>query len=315
VSRENGQAIQQQARKSGGTLKDFLESDAVRAKLAQVANKVMKPEDLIRMALMAISRNPDIAKCTQASIVRSLIDAAELGIQPGGTMGRGYLVPRKNTKVQPAVTECCFDPGWRGLIDVARRSGLIARIEAHVVYQRDLFRVTYGVESKIVHEPVLEGDAGPIVAAYAVAFFKDGTYQAEVLRKADIDKIKGSSASQNGPWSKWYDEMARKSAVRRLCKYLPFDSLLEKALEKATDADIEDPMVQDVDVVIEGKSRAQSLADKVKQRAAGGPSDIEVRELEEMLSEPVGDYDEREQSPVPPAVGSRPGGREPGEEG
>ena len=315
MSRENGQAIQQQARKSGGTLKDFLESDAVRAKLAQVANKVMKPEDLIRMALMAISRNPDIAKCTQASIVRSLIDAAELGIQPGGTMGRGYLVPRKNTKVQPAVTECCFDPGWRGLIDVARRSGLIARIEAHVVYQRDLFRVTYGVESKIVHEPVLEGDAGPIVAAYAVAFFKDGTYQAEVLRKADIDKIKGSSASQNGPWSKWYDEMARKSAVRRLCKYLPFDSLLEKALEKATDADIEDPMVQDVDVVIEGKSRAQSLADKVKQRAAGGPSDIEVRELEEMLSEPVGDYDEREQSPVPPAVGSRPGGREPGEEG
>lgn len=314
MTQGNGQAIQQ-TRKSGGTLKDFLESDAVRAKLAQVANKVMKPEDLIRMALMAISRNPDIAKCTQASIVRSLIDAAELGIQPGGTMGRGYLVPRKNTKVQPAVTECCFDPGWRGLIDVARRSGLIARIEAHVVYQRDLFRVTYGVESKIVHEPVLEGDAGPIVAAYAVAFFKDGTYQAEVLRKADIDKIKGSSASQNGPWSKWYDEMARKSAVRRLCKYLPFDSLLEKALEKATDADIEDPMVQDVDVVIEGKSRAQSLADKVKQRAAGGPSDIEVRELEEMLSEPVGDYDEREQSPVPPAVGSRPGGREPGEEG
>jgi recombination protein RecT len=311
----NGQ-IQQRGQAAQPTLKSFLESPAVKAKLAEVANKVMKPEDLIRMALMAISRNPDIAKCTQASIVRSLIDAAELGIQPGGTMGRGYLVPRKNTKVQPAVTECCFDPGWRGLIDVARRSGLIARIEAHVVYQKDVFRVAYGVESKIVHEPMLDGEAGPIVAAYAVAFFKDGTYQAEVLRKADIDKIRGSSASANGPWAKWYDEMARKSAVRRLCKYLPFDSLLEKALESATEADAEDPMVQDVDVVLEQRpAKGAALADKIRSRATNGvPNDIEVRELEEMLAEPAGEVLEDERSPIPPAVGSRPGGREPGED-
>jgi len=315
VSQGNGQ-IQQRQASPQATLKNFLESAAVKAKLAEVANKVMKPEDLIRMALMAISRNPDIAKCTQASIVRALIDAAELGIQPGGTMGRGYLVPRMNKKVEPWAMECCFDPGWRGLIDVARRSGEIARIEAHVVYQRDLFRVTYGVESKIVHEPVLEGDAGPIVAAYAVAFFKDGTYQAEVLRKADIDKIQKSSASKSGPWASWYDEMARKSAVRRLAKYLPYSSQLEKALEKATDAEAEDPMVQDVDVVLDQKPKGAALADKIRSRATNGvPNDIEVRELEEMLAQPAGDMLEDERSPVPPAVGSRPAGREPGEEG
>lgn len=307
--------MQQRQPSPQATLKNFLESAAVKAKLAEVANKVLKPEDLIRMALMAISRNPDIAKCTQASIVRALIDAAELGIQPGGTMGRGYLVPRMNKKVTPAAMECCFDPGWRGLIDVARRSGQIARIEAHVVYQRDVFRVTYGVESKIIHEPALDGDAGPIVAAYAVAFFKDGTYQAEVLRKADLDKIKKSSASQNGPWATWYDEMARKSAVRRLAKYLPYDSQLEKALEKATDAEVEDPMVQDVDVVLDAKPRGAALADKIRARATNGvPNDIEVRELDEMLAEPTGDFSEDERSPVPPPVESKPSMREPGED-
>lgn len=315
MSQGSGRAIQQQkAPPPAATLKNFLESPAVRAKLAEVANKVMKPEDLIRMALMAVSRNPEIANCSQASIVRALIDAADLGIQPGGTMGRGYLVPRKNYKNN--TTECCFDPGWRGLIDVARRSGLIARIEAHVVYQRDLFRVTYGVESKIVHEPALDGDAGPVVAAYAVAFFKDGTYQAEVLRKADLDKIRNSSAAKSGgPWGTWYDEMARKSAVRRLVKYLPYDSQLEKALEKATDAEAEDPMVQDVDVVLEGKPKGAALADKIRARATNGvPNDIEVRELEDMLAEPTGDFSEDERSPAPPPVESRPSMREPGED-
>jgi recombination protein RecT len=298
-------------------LKNFLESPAVKAKLAAVANKLMKPEDLIRMALMAVSRSPDIANCTQASILRSLIDAAELGIQPGGTMGRGYLVPRMNKKVQPWALECCFDPGWRGLIDVARRSGEIARLEAHVVYAKDTFREEKGIKPVLEHVPYDgDDDPGPVRKAYAIAFFRDGTYQAEVLRKADIDKIQKSSASANGPWKNWYDEMARKSAVRRLCKYLPYSSQLEKALEKATEAEVEDSMVQDIDVVIEGKPKGAALADKIRSRATNGvPNDIEVRELEEMLAAPTGGFDEEERSPVPPAVGSRPGAREPGEEG
>ena len=303
----NGQAIEK-AQGKGRDLKSFLESPAVRAKLAEVASKVMKAEDLIRMALMAVSRNPDIAKCSQASIVRSLLDAAELGIQPGGAMGRGYLIPRKNK--HNGQLECCFDPGWRGLIDVARRSGQIARIESHVVYEKDKFRVVYGVESKIEHEPVLSGARGKIVAAYAVAFFKDDTYQAEVLLEEDINKIRASSASKNGPWAQWYDEMARKSAVRRLAKYLPFDPLLEKALEKATEVDIEADGEAVLDEPVISQPKAQALADKIRARAGGGakvPSDDELRELEEALAEGGGEFDGPE-----PAASSP---REPGEEG
>jgi recombinational DNA repair protein RecT len=80
------------------TLKAYLSGSAVMGKLAEVASKTMRPEALIRMALRATSRNPDIAKCTRDSVLRALLDAAELGIAPGGLQGRGYLVPRKNTR-------------------------------------------------------------------------------------------------------------------------------------------------------------------------------------------------------------------------
>ena len=144
-------------------------------------------------------------------------------------MGRGYLVPRWNKKT--GGNEACFDPGWRGLVDIARRSGQIQSISAHVVYQNDEFRCEYGTDESIKHVPCLDADPGPIIGAYAVAKFKDGSTQVEILSKRDLDKIKAVSQSKTGPWGDWEDEMARKSAVRRLCKYLPFSDELDHAIE------------------------------------------------------------------------------------
>jgi len=111
-------------------LKAFFDRVEVRNKLAEVASNHFTADELTRLALLAASRQPDLLKCTQTSVLRALIDAAELGIKPGGVMGRGYLVPRWNNKIKPAGLECCFDPGWRGLADIARRSGKVRRIEA-----------------------------------------------------------------------------------------------------------------------------------------------------------------------------------------
>jgi hypothetical protein len=113
--------------------------------------------------------------------------------------------------------------------------------------------------------------------------------------------------------------MARKSAVRRLCKYLPYNPQLEKALEKATEADAEDsPMVQDVDVVLEQRpAKGAALADKIRARATNGvPNEIEVRDLEEMLAEPGGDSYDDERSPMPPPVAAGSGAslRQPGDD-
>lgn len=218
------------------TLESFLGGAAAQQRLAQICTGFMKPIELTRLALVAVSKTPDLLKCSLASILRALIDAATLRIVPGGTMGRGFLVPRKNKNT--GKLEASFDPGWRGLADIARRSGKVTNIDAHVVYKADRFRYLAGTEPVIEHEPNLDDvDLGPIIAAYAVATFKDGPPQVEVLRRSDIDRIHEVSAAKAGPWASWFDEMARKSAVRRLCKYLPYDPELEKAVEVADDVE------------------------------------------------------------------------------
>lgn len=279
------------------TLKDFLDQPSTRAKLAEVATSAMRPDDLTRLALMAASRQPEIAKCAPHTVLRALMDAAALGIKPGGLMGRGYLVPRKRNwkdasgKWQSEL-ECHFDPGWRGLIDIARRSGKIKRIEAHPVYEGDRFLVTFGNHPTLVHEPDLDSeDRGEVRAAYAIAEFHDGSTQTEVLTKSDIIKIRNSSAAKGGPWNDWFDEMARKSAVRRLCKYLPFDPLLERALEAATDTEAEKPMLRDGAELIPleaAKPRAKSLAEKISRNTTSPDGEGDLVPTEEEPSRPRG---------------------------
>lgn len=257
------------------TLKEFLNSPKIKAELARVATKAMQPDDLINLTLIAASRNPDIFKCTAQSIVKALLDAAALGIKPGGLMGRGYLVPRRNNMID--AHELSFDPGWRGLVDIARRSGLIRRLEAHVAYEAEEFEVLRTPFTTIRHVPkgdLKEADTAPgkVRAAYAIAELTDGSTQIEVVWKRDLDKIRLLGA-KNGPWAKWYEEMSRKTAVRRLCKYLPFDPLLDQALNASDDADAIDVDGDGQDLVGTPPpaglaEQSASLADKVRARAA-----------------------------------------------
>ena len=246
------------------TLKSFLESPQVKNKLAEVASRFLKPEDLVRLALMAASRQPELLKCSHTSILRALMDAAALGIAPGGVMGRGYLVPRKNRK--NGELEACFDPGWRGLCDIARRDKRVLKIDAKVVYEGDAFEYREGTEQTLIHQPVLDQEErGEIIAAYAIAKV-DGEQQIEVLTRADIEKIRRTSMAQSGPWKDWPEEMARKSAVRRLCKYLPYSPTLERATEHSYEPDTGERTAPDP--VPASKPRAQVLTERIRARTA-----------------------------------------------
>jgi hypothetical protein len=132
--------------------------------------------------------------------------------------------------------EANFDPGWRGLVDIARRSGLIRSVEAHVVFQKDVFTLSYEPETRIVHVPSEDPHPGDVRAAWAVARLTSGEAQIEVMFRRDLDKIRALGADA-GPWVDWYDEMARKSVVRRLCKYLPYHPDLDEAVRLADAAD------------------------------------------------------------------------------
>lgn len=212
------------------TTKDALNNvkqllEASKTAIASRLPKHVTADRLTKVALTAVNKTPALLACTKESLLMSIMQAAELGLEPGGALGEGYLVPYGK--------QCQFIPGYRGLISLARRSGQIVSLEAHVVHAKDAFTFELGLESKLVHVPNLEDeDPGPLRFVYAVAKLQGGGVQFDVMSKAQVDKIRGrSKAGSSGPWVTDYEEMARKTVVRRLFKYLPVSVELAQALE------------------------------------------------------------------------------------
>lgn len=181
-----------------------------------------------KVVTLAISKNPKLLECTPASIIRSVMEAAELGFEPTGLLGRAYLVPyRRNVapKGRPAqyVQEAQLQIGYMGLVDLTLNSGRVRAAEARLVYEGDAFEVAFGTEPHVIHQPAFQtNDPSDIILAYAVLWYTDGTWDVEVMRKAEIDGIRARSRSANdGPWITDYGEMAKKTVLRRLAKRGP----------------------------------------------------------------------------------------------
>lgn len=257
-----------------GTLKAFIEREGI-PRLKEIASKYVTPEEIVRLTLLASSRQPLIFDCTNASILSAMMDAAVVGIRPGGVAGRGYLVPRWSKKVKGY--ELCFDPGFRGLMDIARRSGKIDKFEAHVRYERDVWRHIKGTEPKLIHEPA-DVDRGGIVGAYAVVWFLTGTYQFEVMTEEDLAMVSAVSTSRDrdtkelvGPWVDWTGEMVRKSAVRRLCKYLPYAEDLDRAIAMSDKADGEIGEIREASAAIVVATEVPATSAAAQPEAAAVP--------------------------------------------
>ena len=225
-------------------LRDELEK--VKAAMAQVLPKHVTPERMIKVVLSATARQPKLLECTTASIVRSVMQAAELGLEIGGLLGEAYLVPYNNKikgeRGEPDRWENqaqCI-PGYRGLIKLARQSGEIATVNARIVFAGDTFTVDLAQDT-ISHVPNFEGhrDDGSIRLVYAIIRFHDGdAIQFDVMTKAEVDRIRSRSKSKDvGPWVNDYAEMARKTVTRRALKYAPISA---ERMKRAMELDDED---------------------------------------------------------------------------
>jgi len=249
-----------------------------KSSIAEVAAKAIRPERLTKMALVAASRDNGLLECTQLSIVRALMDAAELGVDVSGQLGSAYLIPYWNKDI--GAKEATFMLGYRGMIELARRSGEISTIEARAVYANDDFTVEYGLNPTIRHTPPPLGDPrGEVIGVYAVASLKDGTTQFEVMDRSEIDKIRqGSKAAGSGPWRDFYGEMARKTVVRRLFKYLPISVDVRVQLAETLEREDERFGLKDIDMEPEapGEDGTMGFAPRKTERpetAANGPEE------------------------------------------
>ena len=276
------EAIQKQSNQPQGAAVQLQQLLAQQQKsIASLVPEHLTPERLMRVAVNCVAKTPGLQKCTAASLLQCVLAAAEVGLEPGGVLGQFYLVPFGNVAT-PII-------GYRGLLELARRSGQIASIRAVVVYTKDTFEMSEGVQQTITHRRYLDGDAGPMRYVYAVAVLKDGSVQVEVMSKSQIDAIRARSRSgSSGPWVTDYEEMAKKTVLRRLAKWLPLSS---ERFERAVELDNNDYV--DGEVVGEAvASEAISLKERVAAKTRRMPiHDVPPVDVPPEESAPDGKHD------------------------
>lgn len=184
---------------------------------------VITPERFTRMVLSALSSTPKLADCSPRSFLAAMMTAAQLGVEPNTALGQAYLLPYRNH----GQMECQFQLGYKGLIDLAYRSGEVSVIQAHTVYENDVFEYELGMDPKLRHVPA-KADRGEAVAYYAMFKTKDGGYGFEVMSVDDVQRhaqrYSKSYGSGSSPWRSNFDEMAKKTVLKRALKYAPLKS-------------------------------------------------------------------------------------------
>ena len=237
---------------TGGTsIVAYLNSPTMMKQISRAASNGLSADRLMRLALTQLRTNKKMQECTKQSIVSCLMTSAQLGLEPG-PLGLCYYIPYENRRL--GTVECQFQLGYQGILALARRSGEILNIDAHVVYENDEFSYSYGLNPTLVHVPAAT-DRGQPVFFYAVANYKNGGFNFNVMSVADVEKIRERSKAQGGPWTTDYEAMCLKTVIKSLRKFLPLTTEAATALatEDRDDIDISDALVDlDTGEIIEG---------------------------------------------------------------
>ena len=206
------------AKKQPQTIKDYI--NAMSGEIAKALPQVMTPERFTRISLSAVSNTPKLGNCTPQSFLGAMMNAAQLGLEPNTPLGQAYLIPFENRK--KGITECQFQIGYKGLIDLAYRSGEVKMIDAQTVYENDEFEYELGIDPVLKHKPARTNRGNPI---YFYATFKltNGGQGFQVMSIEDVQEHakKYSKTYNNGPWQTNFEEMAKKTVLKKLLKYAP----------------------------------------------------------------------------------------------
>lgn len=182
--------------------------------------KMITPERFTRMAMTALTTNAKLRESTPESFIGACLLSAQLGLEPNTPLGQAYLIPYRNNR--KGVMECQFQIGYKGLLDLAYRSGLFRNITAQVVYENDVFEYSYGLEPTLKHIPA-KSNRGNKEYVYAVYNLNNGGFAFEVMSIDDIISFakKKSKSYSDGPWQTDFEAMAKKTVLKRLLKYAP----------------------------------------------------------------------------------------------
>ncbi|WP_373827196.1 recombinase RecT [Bacteroides heparinolyticus] len=236
-------ATQAQSPAKGRSIKDLIQ--IMKPEIGKALPSVLTAERFTRMALTAVSTNPTLSECSQNSFLGALMTAAQLGLEPNTPLGQAYIIPYRNK----GRLEAQFQIGYKGLLDLAHRSGEFSTIYAHTVYENDEFEYELGLNQTLRHKPA-NGERGAATHYYAVYHLVNGGYGFEVMTKADAimhQQRYSKAGSVYSPWATNFDEMAKKTVIKKLLKYAPIKT--DFARQITSDESVKTEICDDMSLV------------------------------------------------------------------
>lgn len=212
------------------SIREQLQGENFKKAIAEILPEHVTPERMVRVAIAATTRTPELANADPASFFKAMMILSEHGIEPDGR--RAHLIPFRNNKRNCIEVQLILD--YKGIVELLMRTGNVSRIHCDTVCENDVFEVDRG--EVVAHRVNYREPRGEMYAAYCLIQFKDGVQKAEVMTRGEIDAIRSRSrAGQSGPWVTDYSEMAKKTVFRRASKWVPLSSEIRDALHSDDD--------------------------------------------------------------------------------
>ena len=253
------------------SLRSFLTSETIQRQLTMALPQHLRPERFLRTVMTLVQRTPGLLDCSQVSILAGMMQAAELGLELSGPLGHAYLIPRKG--------QATFQVGYRGLIELAYRSDRVRHFTARTVYEKDTFDVAYGTNPWIQHKPCLTEDPGKPIAYYAAVSLAHGGEDFEVMTHGQVEAHRQKYAANSradSPWNTAFDDMARKTVIKKIAKRLPLSAEFVRAV-------IEDDLAEQQPAApVQVASRTEALvAGLLTESDANGEKNVDFPTEEE----------------------------------
>lgn len=172
-------------------------------------------ERYMRSFMTQIRQNPKLAECNMPSLLGAMMTGTALGLDPSPSLGEFYIIPYGR--------EATFLLSYKGMQTLAYRAG-VKKLWAHEVCTNDDFELEWGLADNIKHKPCLDPEKGrgKVIGYYAAAILPNGEAIFNFMTLDEIESHRARSMARNsGPWKTDYDEMAKKTCMRGLFKWLP----------------------------------------------------------------------------------------------
>ncbi|QXO64415.1 recombinase RecT [Morganella morganii] len=238
-----------------------------------------------QFAIQAFQKNDKLAEAAlknQASAQNAIINVAAIGITLNPASKLAYLVPRKG--------EVCLDISYMGLLHLAQATKAIIWGQCKLVHEKDVYE-SNGLELPPTHKYNAFGERGAVIGGYCTVKTTEGDYLTEEMTLEDIKAVEATSKASNGPWKTFWEEMARKTIVKRASKYWPRRERLDQAIEYInTDAgegnDFQAPKNQERDITPASEDQLKDISD-LMIKVDGEWSEVFIAFISKKFNRPI----------------------------